>query len=413
MSNTQLTADVVAKIGLPLLENELGWVSTSLFRAYEDEYGSQVNGYKKGAAIRIRRPADFTLRTGASASTQDVVEGYTTLTVDQQVGVDFDISGIDLTLKDTDRNIRIIKPAMSTIANGIAADIASVMKNGAFNWTGTAGNTFSTFAGFAVPAARMDIMAIPQDDRHALLSPQDYWGLLGAQTALLSQTLVNPAWRKGELGEIGGINTVMSQVTPTHTNGTATNSSPVTEGVQTCTYDTAKNTYTMSLLAKGFLASSGIAKGSVFTISGVNMVNPKTKVDTGILQQFVVTADVVAASASTNTTTLVIAPPIITSGPYQTVAAAQTTGVTITLVGSASTAYRQNLFYHRNAMAVAFVPMEMPPGAIGGSRQTYKGISMRVQPYYSGLVDKSSWRIDVLYGRALIDPRLIVRSSGT
>ena len=413
MSNTQLTADVVAKIGLPLLENELGWVASSLFRAYEDEYGQQVNGYKKGAAIRIRRPADFTLRTGASTSTQDVIEGYTTLTVDQQVGVDFDISGIDLTLKDTDRNIRIIKPAMSIIANGIAADIATQMYRGAYNWVGTAGNTIDSFADFAVPAARMDIMSIPQDERSALLSPQDYWGLLGSQTALFTNSIVNPAYRKGELGEIGGITTMMSQVVPNHTNGSATNLSPLTEGVQTATYDTSKNTWTMSLLAKGFVGSSIINAGSVFTVNGCNMVNPKTKADTGVLQQFVVTATVTAASASTNTTTLVVSPPIITSGPYQTVAAAQATGATLTFVGSASTAYRQNLFYHRNAMAVAFVPMEMPPGAIGGSRQTYKGISMRVQPFYSGLVDKSSWRIDVLYGRALIDPRLIVRSSGT
>ena len=413
MSNTQLTADVVAKIGLPLLENELGWVSTSLFRAYEDEYGSQVNGYKKGAAIRIRRPADFTLRTGASVSTQDIVEGYTTLTVDQQVGVDFDISGLDLTLKDTDRNIRIIKPAMSVIANGIAADIATQMYRGAYNWTGTAGNTIDAFSDFAVPATRMDLMSIPQDDRYALLSPQDYWGLLGSQTALFTNSIVNPAYREGSLGKIGGIDTMMSQVTPVHTNGTTTNSSPITEGVQTCTYDTAKNTWTMSLLTKGLTGSVTIKAGSVFTIPTINMVNPKTKADTGVLQQFVVTADVTAAAASTTTTTLVISPPIITTGPYQTVSVAQGNGATLTFIGSASTAYRQNLFYHRNAMAVAFVPMEMPPGAIGGSRQSYKGISMRVQPYYSGTNDKSSWRIDVLYGRALIDPRLIVRSSGT
>ena len=55
----------------------------------------------------------------------------------------------------------------------------------------------------------------------------------------------------------------------------------------------------------------------------------------------------------------------------------------------------------------------MPDGATGGSRSSYKGFSMRVQPYYDGVNDLNKWRIDVLYGRALIDPRLIVRVSGT
>ena len=414
MSNTQLVADVVAKIGLPMLENELGWVSKSLYRAHEDEYGNNVNGYKKGASIRIRRPADFTMRSGANVSTQDVIEGYTTLTVDQQVGVDFNISGLDLTLKDTDRNARIIKPAMSAIANGIAADVATVMYRGAYNWVGTAGNTIDSFADFAVGAARMDLMAIPQDERFALLSPTDYWGLLGSQTALYINGPAQEAYRKGELGMIGGIDTMMSQVTPSHTCGTRDNTTPFIKGAtQEVTYDTAKNTWTQSLLTDGHDASVTIKAGDVFTIANVYSVNPKTKVSTGVLQQFVVTADVTAQATTTNTTTLTIAPPIIISGPHQTVNSSPADDAAMTFVGTASTAYRQNLFYHKNCLALACVPMEMPDGATGGSRQTYKGFSMRVQPYYDGATDTNKWRIDVLYGRALIDPRLIVRVSGT
>lgn len=414
MSNTQLVADVVAKLGLPMLENELGFVKT-LYRAHEDEYGTQVNGYKKGASIRIRRPADFTLRTGANVSTQDVIEGYTTLTVDQQVGVDFDISGLDLTLKDTERNARIIKPAMSTIANGIAKDIAEVMYKGTYNWVGTAGNTIDSFADFAVPATRMDLMAIPQDERYALLSPQDYWGLLGSQSALYINGPAQDAYRKGNLGDIGGIETMMSQVTPTHTCGTRDNTTPLVKGAsQEVTYDTAKNTWKQDLLTDGHDASVTIKAGDVFTIANVYMVNPKTKANTGVLQQFVVTADVTAQGTTTNTTTLSISPPLIVSGPHQTVTySGSLDDQAIVFIGTASTNYRQNLFYHRNAMAVAFVPMEIPPGTTGGSRATYKDISMRVMPYWQPGSDKSSWRIDVLYARALIDPRLAVRSSGT
>ena len=413
-NNTQLVADVVAKIALPILENELGWINT-LYRAHEDEFSSEVNGYKKGASVRIRRPADFVLRSGATVVTQDVIEGYTTLTVDKQVGVDFEMSSADQALKDTDMAERILKPAMSTIANGIMADVATQMYQGAYNWVGTAGEKINSFADFSVPAERMDVMAIPQDNRHALLHPQDYWGLLGSQTALFINGPAQDAYRKGNLGEIGGINTMMSQVTPVHTNGSADNTTPLVKGAsQQVTYDTAKNTWSQTLLTDGWDSSATITAGTVFTIDNVYMVNPKTKANTGVKQQFVVTANVTADQTTTNATSLTISPPLIVTGPHQTVTyAGSLDDQPIAVVGTSATSYRQNLFYHKNAMALAFVPLALPDGANGGARRTYKGISARVQPYYDGTNDINKWRIDVLYGRRLIDPRLIVRSSGT
>lgn len=167
MANTQLVADVVAKIGLPIPENELGWINT-LYRADEDEFSSQVNGYKKGATIRTRRPADFVLRTGATVVTQDVIEVYTALTVDQQVGVGFEMTSADQALKDTDMAERILKPAMSTIANGIMNDVATERcgdadVSGRLQLGGHGRGEINSFADFSVPAERMDLTAIPQD----------------------------------------------------------------------------------------------------------------------------------------------------------------------------------------------------------------------------------------------------------
>jgi hypothetical protein len=153
----------------------------------------------------------------------------------------------------------------------------------------------------------------------------------------------------------------------------------------------------------------------VFTIADVNMVNPITKQDTGILQQFVVTTAVTANVTTSSDTTLTIAPPIIFSGPYQT--CTLTTGTlasnAIVPLGSASAAYRQNIVAHKNAMALACVPMEMPQGSVGGARKTAEGISIRVIPIYDGINDISKWRTDILYGRRLIDPRLATRVSQT
>jgi hypothetical protein len=141
------------------------------------------------------------------------------------------------------------------------------------------------------------------------------------------------------------------------------------------------------------------------------MVNPKTKISTGVLQQFVVTA--AASSDASGNLTATISPPIIISGTHQTVNAAPANSAAITMVGSAGTTYRNNIVFHKNAMALACVPLEMPQAAYGASRQSYKGLSVRVIPIYDGTNDISKWRLDLLYGRRLIDPRLVVRLSGT
>lgn len=414
MTQTTLTADIVAKEALAILDNELGWLG-KIHRAHESEFSQAVNGYKVGDEIRIRRPADFVVRSGATMNVQDVIEGKTTLKIDQQKGVDFNFSSTDLTLKIEDLSERVIKPAMSNIINDVAQDVLQQSYLGTYNWVGTPAPSINSFSDFSKAPERMDEMAIPQDSRCAILSPPDYWGLLGSQTGLFIQEAARSAYREGHLGMIGGLDTYMSQVTPTHTTGSRTNTTPKTDGTgQNVSYETAKDTWTQSLVTDGWGSSATIKKGDVFQIDGFYMVNPKTKAPTGILQQFVVTADVTADETTTNDTTLTISPPIIISGPHQTVTFSGTTNDrTITNVGTASTAYKQNLFFHKNAMALAVVPMAMPEGAVNGSRRTRNGLSVRVIPVYDGVNDVSKWRLDILYGRKLIDPRLAVRGSGT
>lgn len=414
MSNTTLTTDIVAKEALAILDNELGWVRR-LHRAHESEFAQSVNGYKPGDTIRIRRPADFTVRTGATMSVQDVIEGKTTIVVDQQVGVDFNFNSIDLTLKIEDLSDRVIKPAMSSIINYMANDVATQMYRGTYNWAGTPGQTINSFSDFNKGNTRLNHMGAPMEDRCAILSPDDHGELLGAQTALYMTGPAEGAYRSANLGRIADVDVYMSQVTPIHTRGTATNSTPLTDGTaQQVTYDTAKDTWTQSLVTDGWSSSTTLKAGDVFTIDGFYMVNPRTKSSTGVLQNFVVTADVTANETTSNDTTLTISPPIIISGPHQTVTYSGTTNDrTISIMGTASTAYAQNMIFHKNAMSLAVVPMEIPQGANNVSRKSMNGFSVRVTPVYDGINDISRWRLDMLYGRKLIDPRVVTRLSGS
>ena len=412
MANTTLTIDVIAKEALMQLDNNLV-MAKQVYRGLESEFGNAMNGYMAGATVSMRRPTDFTVRDGATASNQDVVEGTTSITVDKQKGVDFVFSSQELSLNINDLSERVIKPAMIQLANQVDSDIHALYKS-VPNWVGTPGNTVNSYTDFAKAPERMDEYAIPAADRSAVLSPADHWGLLGNQTGLYIQDAAKGAYRQGSLGMIGGVDTFMAQNVPTHTVGVATGTPLVNGGSQVSTYASVKDSMTQSLITDGWTNSTtGIVKaGDVFTIANVYAVNPVTKATLPFLKQFVVTADA-NSGATTGPATLTIYPAIITSGAFQNVSAAPADNAAITVVGTGGTGYRQNLAFHKNAFALAMVPMIAPPGAVDVSRQSYKGTSVRIIPYYTGTSDTSAWRLDILYGTKAIDPRLATRLSGT
>lgn len=414
MSNTTLTADIIAKEAVMILENNLV-MGNLVYRGYENEFSKNVNGYTVGETISIRRPADFTVREGSTADAQDVVEGKTTLTVDKVRGVDFKFTSTDLTLQIGQLSERVIKPAMIQLANKIDVELMSLYKQVANHVTIPSGG-MDSFADFALAPTIMDKFAIPQDDRKAVLTPTDKWALLGNQTSLYVQDVARDAYRRGSLGMIGGIDTYMDQNTPWHTTGTRTGTDLVDQSIVDGTYTWAsyKNADTAIIHIDGTAATtSTIKEGDTFTISGVYEVNPVTKATTGVLKKFVARADFTAASSEGD---LTFWPPIILSGAHQNAYADLSSDTdindnTVTYQGVASTAYQQNLFFHKNAFALATVPMVTPPGAVDVGRRTYKGISVRVIPFYDGINDVSTWRLDVLFGCKAIDPRLAVRAS--
>lgn len=412
MANRTLTADVIAREAVMILENTCV-MGGLVYRGYEEEFSTKVNGYEKGDTISIRRPVDFTVRDGAVAAAQDVQEGKFALTVDKRKGVDFKFTSQQLTLNIGELSERVIKPAMIQLANQIDRDVHALYKD-VWNWVGTPGQNVDSFADFAKAPERLDLTAVPMDGRSAVLSPTDEYAMLGSQTALYMQDVAKGAYRDGNLGRIASVDTYSSQNVQTHTTGTRDNTTPVVKGTQSTTWASTRDSGTMSLNTDGHDAGVTIKQGDVFTISGVYAVNPVTKATLPFLQQFVVKADATADGTTTNTTTLTISPPIITSGAFQTVSAAAADDATITFVGAtASQNYAQNLVFHKNAFSLVMVPLVSPPGAAEVGRRSYKGYNVRVIPVYDGINDESLWRLDVLYGVKTVDARLATRLSGS
>jgi hypothetical protein len=404
MSNSILTIDVIAKEALRILENNLV-MANLVHRAHESDFGNAMNGFEAGDTISIRRPTDFTVRDGAVAVNQDIVEGKTTLVVDKQKGVDFGFTSKELTLNIGELSERVIKPAMVQLANQVDSDVMALYKQ-VPNWAGTPGNVINSFADFAKGPELLDNYAVPLDGRSAVLSPADHWALLGSQTALYITDAAKGAYRNGSLGMIGGVDTYMSQQVPLFTAGsdvTGTVNAAIT--TSTLAYTDVKNSNQQTITT----ANVTLVAGDVITIADVNAVNPVSKADLGFLKQFTV------VSYSANSA--VISPAMVWTGAQQNVAV--TAGVTdlngkaITSVATAGTAYRQNLVFHKNAFALAMVPMVKPPGAVEVARESHNGVSVRLIPTYDGTNDRSNFRLDCLYGVKAIDPRLATRLSGT
>jgi len=81
----------------------------------------------------------------------------------------------------------------------------------------------------------------------------------------------------------------------------------------------------------------------------------------------------------------------------------------LTFVGSASTAYEQELTFHRDAFAFATADLVMPKGVDFDAREVYDGVSMRIVRAYDINNDAFPCRIDVLYGYKTIRPALACR----
>lgn len=402
MANTVITPSIIARVGLAQLENNLV-MGKKVYRDYSREF------VKVGDTISVRRPVKFTATDGATAVNQDVTEGKFSLSMSSRKHVSWSFTTQDLTLSIEEYNERYIKPAAIALANKIDYDLCGLY-NKVWNWVGTPATPVDSFADFAKAPKRLDKMAVPQDMRNAVLSPDDAWGLVGSQTALYMQDVARGAYRSGDIGTVAGVSTAMDQNIRVHTNGAAAGGGLVNGANQNVTYATSKDTNTQSLITDDWTSATTFKAGDVFTIANVYSVNPLNKESTGELQQFVIQADL---TATTTNATLSIAPAIITSGPYQTVDSVPADDAAITMMGTGSAQYAQNLVFHKNAFALVMADLEMPDGAVFKARESQNGYSIRVIKYYDGEMDEDKIRLDVLYGVKAIYPDLAVRLSGT
>lgn len=398
MSNVILTDNVIAKEALRLLENNLVF-ARGVNRQYEKNFDGE---HKIGDTINVRVPAQYTVRSGPTASIQNHNDSTVPVQVNTQKGIDVSFTSKELALSLEDFSDNVLKPQIATLASAVDFDGLSLYKNVA-NAVGTPGDGTYTFAKALQAGQKLDENGAPMDDqRSIILSPAGQVGMVDALKGLFqSSTQIKDQYEKGRMGTAAGFDFLMSQNIANHTVGALGGTPLVNGGSQAGS----------SLITDGWSASAAnrLKQGDVFTIANVYAVNPFTKQSTGSLRQFVVTAD--AASDGSGNATLSISPAIVATGATQNVSALPADNAAITVVGSAGASGGANLAYHKDAFTLVTVDLPLPKGMDMSARASSKkaGLSIRLVRGFDIVNDVFVSRLDVLYGWKAIRPELACR----
>ena len=394
MSNNQLlNPSVITKETLVILENNLV-AAGKVNRQFENQF------VKIGASVTVRKPNRFRVVSGPSLQIQDVQEPSTSITISNQKHVDFQFSSQDLTLTIEEFSERYLKPAAAELTNQLDYDTLQNTTS-LQNLVGTPGTSPNSFAALALVGQRMDEGAVPQDGRVLILNPAAYWALANGLVGLYVKSVAEPAL-KGYLANIANFEIYQDQNVATLTNGNYAGTGVVNGAAQTGS----------TMVSNGWTANRTLfLGGEVITIAGVFAINPKSRVSTGALQNFLVTGPV--TSDAGGNASIPIYPAITLSGAYQTVSAAPANLAGITVIsGSANVTYPQNVGFVKDAFGLVTVPMELPDGVDFKAREMYKGVSLRIIRAYDINNDVFPCRMDLLYGTTTFYPELGVRLTG-
>ena len=388
MANSILTATAVTREALRVLHAKSTFLA-SINKQYDPSFAK--DGAKIGDSLKIRLPNQYTVRTGINMAAQDTTESSTTLQVATVKGVDLNFSSQDLTMSLDDFSTRIIEPAMSVLAATIESDVLSTVIKDVYQSSNNIAAAI-TLANVAGGRKKLQDALAPDDNRNCLLSTNDNLQLVDALKGLFSPSgQISSQYREGIMGRALGLDFMESTHLANQARGAG--ASYVVNG--------ANQTGSSIVIGTG---TGLVDVGSIVTFVGCNRVHPETKVDSGQLMQFVVTA-----TNATYGTLVTISPAIVTSGATQNVSASPTTAQAMTILGTAGTAYGQSLVYHRDAFTFATADLVQPKGVDFAAREVMDGISMSIVRDFN-IADRSfPCRLDVLYGFKTLRAQLACR----
>lgn len=416
MANAFAVTDLVASEVLRVAHESCSFIGTTDLQ-YDKYYKDNGQG-KHGASLRVKKPNQYTRRTGSRVmSVQDQNERTQTITVATQDGVDMRFNSQELIQSVTsgaafnDLSKNYITPAVKMLCSNIESDYIAFATKATANTAGTAGTPPTDLVAVGAARAKLNQNLAPKDgNRYIQYDSVNMGGIVNGLKGLFQDsTQIKEQYREGMMGRTAMADWYENDRMWTMTNGsdvtgTTDAAALVTDGGLSSTNGLIVDIHTT-------VAVSAQVVGQVFTIAGVAQCHPETKalLPGAPLQQFTITA----IGASTTS----ISPQICLTGPCQNVCS--TTGAqllttdfnskTLTFVGAASTSYLQNLMYHKEAFQFITADLPLMDDAQKCVRKEQDGLAIRVWMGSDIRNDELLMRLDILYGFAALRPEWACR----
>lgn len=415
MANDILTAKnapgVTSKLSAANLA-EKALFCKSISKEDSSTWSNQYSSSSAGDTIYVKRPTQFTVGTSLdiTSTIQDVKETKVPLTLDKVGTVSLKMSSLEMAYDKPIKywNDAFIDPAMNALAADLDKWALDKAASQTANLVGTAGTQAGSIRTFLQARQKLVENLCPIDSKaFMMINPATNTETVDARKGLFQKSdLIAKQYEMGYIGTGEGFNYMEGNLLPTYTNGADVSGIAVEATVVTI----ANGMSTLGV--DGVTSLATITKGTVFTIANVFDVHPLTKQTLPTLKQFTVTASI--AETAGNSVTLQISPAIYyTSGDSrQNVSAAPVDEAALVFFGAASTAYAQNLGFHKDAFRLATAPLHIPNNMEFGSRSTVDGISVAVMRDLDIRTREDIMRFDLLAGLAAVRPEWSVRVTG-
>lgn len=408
--NNKDAPGIIAKVLAGTLAEKLQFVK-GIDKESEAAFSGDAYSGKAGDTIQVKVPARFLVGSNLdiTSAMQDVVEEKVPLALDKVAVTAITMDSLEIAYKKGLKQWKndIVDPIM----DAFAADIDTWALNKAClataNLVGSAGTIPSAVATFLEAEQRIFENLAPIDDKKfCMLNPVTSTATSDARKGLFHPNEeIAKIYKNGYMGHGQGLNYLRSNLLPTFTVGNDVTGAAVD--------DTPANGAT-TVHIDGITTGTGtVTAGTVLTFAGVYDVHPLTKATMSNLKQFVVVTGGTASGVSD--LDIVISPAMYdatTGKTLQNVSALPANDAAIVFFGAASTAYRQNLAYHKSAFRFASVPLHLPKNEEFAAMETVDGISVAVIRGFDILKRREILRVDFLGGLAAVRPEWAVRITG-
>jgi hypothetical protein len=372
-----------------------------------------------GTTVDFKRPTDYTTKRTtdgdvSALAPSPIITGKATGTVQDYFTVDLEWTAIDQALK-MDQLEQLIAPAATRIVTDLETDFALFMlENGGLS-IGDPDTAVTTWQQVADAGALMSSLGIPPGDWTYAINPFTQAKLADAQRSLgaggAAGEAVMTALEMATLTRrFAGFERVIAvdSLQPLTTNA-ITDRAGSLSAAPDVTYATAKDTMKQTWAVTGFTASLAVKAGEQVEVTGRNMINLSTKKtfldNSGAQLKYrgTVTADVTLNGSGAGN--LSIAGPAIfeSDGAYNTSDTALAASDVVTLLGTGSTTYQPNLFFHRDAYGIGAVPQEKLY-ATDTIATTEDGLQIRCSKFADGRANKQMVRFDLLPAYSVLNP---------